>query len=514
MQVDFFAEKKKILVMKKFKKILLITLVTIIIIGGGFLAYQKFSNLPFPENPAKKTISLSVPRAMSLKGKIREAQKLINDSQFSKASILLSSVLKKDSKLITPYQFLGEIYVQTKDFAKLENLIKEIEKRFPQDSLASILKIKKLVAEKKFKETLTIIESIEEIPIDLEFYQAVLLGLKNDYTKSREILTKLSKIPIDKNKKDLENFQIEEGFVSEEFNQKVNGLLDVYKEFDKFADGKNPHLFVLIAKKLAENNEAILAKEFADIAIKEDPEYVDAWVLRGYSEYLMQDYENSLIDLYQAYELDPSRPEVYYFLALSLEKSGNLAEAAMFFEKSLEFDFEFSTEIRWKLITILIDQKKYDKVVEIYKDLAKIEPNPEKFVSATANLINILKNPQAAVEITQTITKENPNDVLSLNLNAWSLIENNDLDEAEIVLEKALKIKEDNPRTALNLGLLYEKHGDYSLAREWFKKSYEYGKGRGFDDIVNLAADKFNNLVDKENPAKLSPDDKRDASSP
>jgi tetratricopeptide (TPR) repeat protein len=230
----------------------------------------------------------------------------------------------------------------------------------------------------------------------------------------------------------------------------------------------------------------------------------------------MEDYTNALEDLRQAYDLDPSRPEVYYFLALALEKSGNLPEAALFFEKSLEFDFEFSREIRWKLISILIDQKKYDKVIELYKDLAKDAPKQEqeKFVSATANLINILKNPQAAVEIAKTLNENNPDDVLSLNLEAWALIESGDLDEAEIVLTKTLKLNEENPRTALNFGVLYEAHGDYSLAREWYKKSYEHGMGRGFDEIINTAADKFNNLVDKENPAKLSPNDKRNASSP
>ena len=345
-------------------------------------------------------------------------------------------------------------------------------------------------------------------------YQAILNSLKNDHEKSREILEELTELPIDENELDKKNFKIEEGFVSEEFNIKVNSLLEVYDDFDKFSDGKNPHLFVLMSKKLAENNEAILAKEFANVAIKENPEYVDGWVLRGYSEYLMEDYQNALEDLYQAYELDTSRPEVYYFLALALEKSGNLPEAALFFEKSLEFDFEFSTEIRWKLITILIDQKKYDKVIEIYKDLAKIEPKSDKFISATANLINILKNPQAAIDITKTLIEKNPEDILSLNLNAWALIEDGNLDEAEIVLKNALKLNEENPRTALNFGLLFEAHGDYTLAREWYKKSYEYGIGRGFDEIVNMAADKFNKLADKENSAKLSPADKRDASSP
>jgi len=491
----------------KIKKKILIGLGILLVSAGGFFGYQEYSKNYLNQNPAKKIIKLGVPRAMSLQGKIREAKKLINDSQFGKASILLSAVLQKDATLIDAYEYLGEIYVQTQNFAKLNNLIKETEKRFPTKSLTSTLKIKKLIAENKLNEALIIIENTEEIPANLKFYQATLNALKNDHTKSREILTELAEMSTDK-----ENDE----FISEELSKKSINLLKVYEEFDEFADGKNAHLFVLIAKKLAENNEAVLAKEFASVAIKEDSEYVDGWVLRGYAGYLMEDYANSLEDLRQAYQIDPSRPEVYYFLALALEKSGNLPEAALFFEKSLEFDFEFSREIRWKLISILINQKKYDKVIELYKDLAKDSPKEEqkKFVSATATLINILKNPQAAIEITKTLNKNNSNNVLFLNLEAWALLKNNNLDEAEILLAKTLKLEENNPRTALNMGILYESHGDYSLAREWYKKSYEYGSGRGFDEIINIAADKFNNLIDKQNPAKLSPNDKRDANSP
>jgi len=187
------------------------------------------------------------------------------------------------------------------------------------------------------------IEKSAELSPELKFYQSVLLALQNNHEKSRENLQELANLPV-QSADDAENS--EKTGINPNLQKKIAGLLEVYSEFDEFADGKNPHLFALISKNLAENNEAVLAKEFASVAIKEDPEYVDGWVLRGYANYLMEDYSNALIDLRQAYELDPSRPEVYYFLALALEKSGNLPEAALFFEKSLEFDFEFSREIR------------------------------------------------------------------------------------------------------------------------------------------------------------------------
>ena len=75
--------------------------------------------------------------------------------------------------------------------------------------------------------------------------------------------------------------------------------------------------------------------------------------------------------------------KTHYFLALTLLENQNLEEAALFFEKSLEHDFEFASEIRWKLIEIYTKTKKYDRVVELYQFLiAEKSTEPKQVVQS------------------------------------------------------------------------------------------------------------------------------------
>ena len=51
-------------------------------------------------------------------------------------------------------------------------------------------------------------------------------------------------------------------------------------------------------------------------------------------------------------------------------------------------------------------------------------------------------------------------------------------------------------QTFLNQGFLDEKNEEINSAVEWFQKSYQQGKETGESAITNLAADKYNELID------------------
>ncbi len=293
--------------------------------------------------------------------------------------------------------------------------------------------------------------------------------------------------------------------------EKIKQFVEVYNQFDKIIEGENPHLFAMISKVLAENNEAILAREFANTAIREDIEYVDAWILRGYSNFLLKNFNNALEDLRHAYELNPLRAETHYFLALTLDKTGNEDEAILFFEKSLENDFDFSDRVRWKLVDLFLEKEKYNRVVELYRELLDGESTPDKFINAVHLSIDVLKRPEVALEITEKLFSEKPSDVFTMNMHAWALIANRKFYDAEIILKKAKKIMPENPRTLLNFGLLFEEQNEFSRAKEFYKSAYESGKKKApnFETITNLAAEKHNQLLNRnENPKSPEVSDK------
>lgn len=498
---------------QKTKKFLPILIVILIILASSAWVFQDQLTPTKASNSLKiqtKKISIPNPTVITYENRIKEAQKLIQHEYFSEATLELSEAIKLKPNYTEPYLLLGNIYLRENSTEKLNNLILKLEKTFPNDSEILILKTRKLINEKKFSEIMSSFENTKELPFELQFYKAVLLSLQNDHETSQEILKSLERLPIktidsQTKKEGNTNHKTEEAekTIRRDFAKKVSDCRIVYEEFEEFKEGKNAHLFAKFAKTLIANNEIILAEAFADTSIKEDDQYIDAWVLRGYSRFLQKDYQNAIKDFRHAYELDPIRPEVHYFMALALIEEGYLDEAALFFEKALEYDFEFSEEVRWTLIDILAQQGKYDQVLELYKQLLNYETDPQKFASAVHTAIDIVNKPEVALEFTEILIENNPHDIFAINIYGWALIANNQYAQAEKVLNQAKKKDPSNPRTFLNLGLLYEERNDNIQAMKMYQKSYELGKGKkNLASLVNLAADKYNELTIKNRKTK------------
>jgi len=370
-------------------------------------------------------------------------------------------------------------------------------------------------------EGIKILNRKNNLPPELLFYKGLLLALQNDQETAKSIFKDLEKLPVENKKfkitdKGLKTQHNKKIFISSELAEKVSQLVVTYSEFSNFKDGQNAHLLAMQAKVLSENNEYALAQEFANTAIQEDSSYIDAWIIRGYTYYQQKNYTEALADFRHAYKLDSIRPEIHYFMALSLFENKQYTEAALFFEKSLEFDFEFTEEVQWKLLEIFTTQKKYDKVIEIYKKLLNENTENEKFITAIYTVVDVIKKPEIALEFSQILLDKNPQDLFAINIHAWALIANKQYIKAQTFLEQAIKIDNKNPRTYLNLGLLYEEQGDIETAKKMYKKTYEYGKGstKNYTSLVNLAVDKFNTLTDSTKKPENNKNQSRPANAP
>lgn len=494
--------------MKNKKKIIIIglsvLLLTLLVLKFHIEIKDIFvsSNISKSETQTEK----SVKRKTSYIGRIKEAKKLIQNQDFALANIEIKKAIEEKPNLVEPYLILAEMHVQQENIAQLKNLIEKLREYFPNNSEADALEVKLHIAEGSFYKASAIL-SQENISPKLSFYKALLLGLQNNHKDAEKIMRDLEKLDI--NTKELEidkngvsdiDTEKRNSMISLELHKKIKEISIIYEEFEELSDGAQPHLLALISKSLSDNNEIHLAREFAETAIKEDTEYIDAWILKGYSEYLLQNYDKALLDLKKAYELDTIRAETHYFLALTLEKLGQNTEAALFFEKALENDFDFSSEIKWKLIDIFTKQKKYEQVVELYKEIIAENPNPEKFIPVVHEAIDVLRKPEIALEITEKLIEENKNDPLALNLYGWALISNKKLDQAKEILDEAFSLDETNPRTLLNLGLLAEKQQKITEAIDLYRQSYEAGKNNSTSPIANLAADRYNQLIEADKP--------------
>jgi len=506
---------------KKTKYIVLSVLLGVLLLLGGLKfrvpLYDAFLSV-FPSKQIVLEQKRGIPRTISYIGRIKEAERLIENQYYGLATLEINEAIKAKPNLLRPYLLMAELHLRQNAFSQLQNLIDGLAKRFPENPEVVALEVRKLIAEQEFGEATQILtDDVLAQSATLKFYAALLKSLQNDHQAAEQLLSEVDDLDVESDELAVSEQGVTDvqksGKADIEIYEKARRLIAIYEEFTEFTDGKTPHLFALVSKSLAENNESHLAREFAAVALKEDPQYTDGWVLKGYSEFLLQNYDQALLNLKQAYELDPIRPETHYFLALALEKLGQTSEAALFFEKSLEHEFEFSNEVQWKLIEIFTKQKKYDQVVELYREVVQQNPDPNQFVPVIYTSIDILKKPELALEISEDLLEENPTDALALNLHGWALIANKKFAQAEEILEQAKDINATNPRTFLNLGLLAERQEQFAEAIELYKQSYELGKAQPFNSVTNLAADRYNQLLESQPPQPLEAPD-RQANSP
>ena len=189
-------------------------------------------------------------------------------------------------------------------------------------------------------------------------------------------------------------------------------------------------------------------------------------------------------------------------------------KATLFFEKVLDSDFEFQEEIQSKLISLYTRQKEYEKALDIYELLLEDNTNPRDYINPLQLAIEVLNQPQRAIDLAGNLIEKNPENFIGYNFYAWALIANEQYFEAEQTLERALEIKPDNPGSYLYLGLLYEEQQKFPQALEYYKKSYEVGKDGPEAGITQLAAQKHNQLAEQKNRPNQPQAEERAGNSP
>jgi Flp pilus assembly protein TadD len=134
-----------------------------------------------------------------------------------------------------------------------------------------------------------------------------------------------------------------------------------------------------------------------------------------------------------------------------------------------------------------------------------VTQNEKAFTSAIHTAVDLMNQPEKALEFTQERLLQSPDSTFALNMHGWALIANKNFDEAEIVLNQALKLEPDSPRTYLNLGLLHEELEDFERAKKMYQQAYQLGqKNPALSSLTNLAAEQYNTLTQQTNPVERS----------
>jgi len=380
-----------------------------------------------------------------------------------------------------PFIKIGRVHLLTMDYPKAQDNFEKALTLQPNNPDIQAYLGRTLLQQRKIDEARNLFNSIVAEDQDVKYYQGILAAYFGDYASAKNNLTRA----------------IDLGG-SQDIIKKAQNFLSAFSEFDFNQGGTPTHLKTLLGRSYAQTGEYQMAIPILFEAIKEEKDYRDAWIILGYSYLNTGKYQEAVEALEQAKRLDPQKPDTFFYLGMAYYSQNNLQLAASTFEQAKNLGFQPVIQIDQKLAEIYLELQQYDKSALEYENVVALnDSNINYYIRPMWIYIEKINQPAKAVALAKKAFSSHPNQPMSFNLMGWAQIGNNQLDEAEKNLQKALNLDPKLDAAYLNLGWLWEKRGQFDKALGFYTKAHQMGNG---NTIGNAAAERYNNLIAKVKP--------------
>ncbi len=251
-------------------------------------------------------------------------------------------------------------------------------------------------------------------------------------------------------------------------------FLDVEKKAGVFSEVSPAYRYVLYAKVALDHKEYPLAALLAKKAVELRKEYVDAWVVLGYSYYHMGTLPQAKSALIAASGLDPLHPQVLYLLGLTHMRLGSRADAISALEKAYHQKYEPKARLVEALSSLYIEDKRYEKAAMLYEDLwsTSAPKTSDEYVHPINIYLTYLHDTAKAELLAKNSEKLFPTDAMTYNLLAWVAIAQKDFDRALDYTDRALKIDPQLQAALYNRAQAQDALGYKEEALSSYEKAY------------------------------------------
>ncbi len=193
---------------------------------------------------------------------------------------------------------------------------------------------------------------------DLLLIQSVVLLQKAELSQAEQLLTPAPDSPQkhfglallaiiqgqhDKARQELK--QVQDGW-EPILRTQARTLQAAYDEYALFPDSPEIHRTTLLARALADVSQCELSLPMLAQVTAQKDDYRDAWIVQGFCELVTERPKEALASLERAYNLDPQKPEVQYFLARAYAAQQDHQNAVTFLQYALRNGFEPQRDAR------------------------------------------------------------------------------------------------------------------------------------------------------------------------
>lgn len=270
-----------------------------------------------------------------------------------------------------------------------------------------------------------------------------------------------------------------------------------YDEFALFEEGKEEHLKTLLARALGQIGQWPAASVLLSGVTADEPDYRDAYILLGYSYFMMGESESALGAFESARSIDPEKAETQYFLGRVHEKLGNELDAITFFGYALQNGFTPKRSVRERLANLAIDRGSFEEAIgQLMAIVDEGEADAKIYRRLITLVLDYKKDTDQARDLALQAQKEiGDSSAEVLDLVGWTAFLMGDLDEAETYLMAATSQDPSLAPAWFHNGLLTEQVGDRSSALASFRRAYEESIGSD-QDLAFKAAQRHNALLE------------------
>lgn len=148
-------------------------------------------------------------------------------------------------------------------------------------------------------------------------------------------------------------------------------LKGAYEEYALFPESPELHRQTLLGRALADVHECELALPLLSTVTHSQDDYRDAWIVQGFCELTTERFPEALASLERAYQLDPEKSEIQYFLARTYMSKGDHSNALTFLQYALRNGFSPEAEVRRLIAKVALELGNATLALEQYEALVQ-----------------------------------------------------------------------------------------------------------------------------------------------
>ncbi len=220
-------------------------------------------------------------------------------------------------------------------------------------------------------------------------------------------------------------------------------LQSAFDEFALFPNSPPLHRDTLLARALAQVHECELALPLLSKVTREEDDYRDAWIVQGYCELTTERRREAVNSFNRAYDLDPEKPEVQYFLGRSYAAMDDSQNAITFLRYALQNGFQPEADVRRLIAKQALKIGNAALVLEQEEALTKLpDANLDTYREFVAAAVQIDRKQDAILKATEA-TQKWPNESGSYELLGDAFVAADQKEEAKKAYDTALEKKPD-----------------------------------------------------------------------